>query len=111
MVQVQVLIVGLLAYTGLAVLLFSLAVTQLFREPSASDPNPDWPTWAIDIPRMAHREEDHVREPVVKADEQDVVTGWRRLMIWRPGEVAKIKRRIRRRERHVARHRMRREQA
>jgi hypothetical protein len=35
-------------------------------------------------------------------DEYDVVTRWRRLLIWRPGQVAGIKRRIRRRERRLA---------
>jgi hypothetical protein len=42
------------------------------------------------------------RLPAKRADEQDVVTGWRRVLHWRPGEVARIKRRLRRRERHHA---------
>lgn len=44
------------------------------------------------------------------ADEVDVVSRWRRVMSWRPGEVAAIKRRIRRRERHEARQQLRREE-
>lgn len=50
-----------------------------------------------------------MKRKAVKADEQDVVTGWRRLLAWRRGQVAEIKRRMRRRERHEARHRLNRE--
>jgi hypothetical protein len=44
-----------------------------------------------------------MKRRTVKCDEWDVVTGWRRLLIWRPGEVATIKRRMRRRERREGR--------
>jgi hypothetical protein len=46
-----------------------------------------------------------------RADEQDVVTGWRRVLSWRRGEVAAVKRRMRRRERHDARRELRRDEA
>jgi hypothetical protein len=39
---------------------------------------------------------------MVTADEYDAFTRWRRRVIWRAGEVAKIKRRYRRRERRAA---------
>lgn len=42
------------------------------------------------------------------ADEFDVVSRWRRVLSWRRGEVARIKRRMRRRERHEARQTLRR---
>lgn len=40
----------------------------------------------------------------VKADEYDVITGWRRVICYmqRAGVVSRIKRRMRRRERHQA---------
>ena len=43
-----------------------------------------------------------MKRKAVKADEQDVVTGWRRHLCYmqRAGVVTKIKRRMRRRERH-----------
>jgi len=43
-----------------------------------------------------------MKRPVKKADEQDVVTGWRRhyCYLQRAGATAGIKRRLRRRERH-----------
>ena len=43
-----------------------------------------------------------------KSDEMDVITGWRRYLIWRPGDLAAIKRRLRRRERHHAKAALRR---
>ncbi len=39
--------------------------------------------------------------------EEDVVTGWRQVMIWKPGEVHTIKKKMSRRERRVTRHRLR----
>jgi hypothetical protein len=45
-----------------------------------------------------------------RADEQDVVTGWRRVLSWRRDEVAAVKRRMRRRERHDARRELRRDE-
>jgi hypothetical protein len=45
-----------------------------------------------------------------RADEQDVVTGWRRVLCWRRGEVSRVKRRMRRRERHDARRELRRDE-
>ncbi len=67
-----------------------------------------WETWAEDIPAAtAYADwEESVKRPVKKADEYDVVTFWRRIVPWHRGEVAAIKRRLRRRERHVARHRL-----
>lgn len=43
-----------------------------------------------------------MKRKAVKADEQDVVTGWRRHLCYmqRAGVTAAIKRRMRRRERH-----------
>lgn len=55
----------------------------------------------------AERKETTMPRPAKQADEYDVVTGWRRVLVWRPGEVARIKRRIRRRERHVGKHHLR----
>jgi hypothetical protein len=45
------------------------------------------------------------RRAVRGADEQDVLTRWRRLFVWtqRAGACAAVKRRARRRERHDAR--------
>lgn len=43
------------------------------------------------------------RLPLRTAEEYDVHTGWRRVMFWRAGEVAAVKRRTRRRERRQAR--------
>ena len=43
-----------------------------------------------------------MKRSVKKADEYDAVTGWRRFYCWRPGQLAAIKRRLRRRERHEA---------
>jgi hypothetical protein len=37
-------------------------------------------------------------------EEQDALTPWRRFIKWRTGQVAVIKRRYRRRERHQAKH-------
>jgi hypothetical protein len=51
-----------------------------------------------------------VKRRTVKADEYDVVTGWRRVLVWRRGEVAGIKRRMRRRERREAQQELRREE-
>lgn len=50
-----------------------------------------------------------MRGPLISGDEQDAVTGWRRFLSWRPGERAKIKRKIRRRERHKAKQEIRKE--
>jgi hypothetical protein len=41
--------------------------------------------------------------------EQDALTGWRRVMFWRPGERARIKRGARRRERREAKRAIREE--
>lgn len=50
-----------------------------------------------------HTWEHTMRRPVVKADEYDLVTGWRRLLcgFQRAGATAKIKRRMRRRYRRT----------
>lgn len=52
-----------------------------------------------------------MKRRVIKADEWDVVTGWRRHLCYmqRAGVVAGIKRRMRRRERHDARDTLRRD--
>ncbi len=52
------------------------------------------------------------RLPARRADEHDVVTGWRRVLssMKRSGVTSGIKRRMRRHERHVAREQIRREQ-
>lgn len=42
------------------------------------------------------------RIPFKTADEQDALTGWRRYYYWRSGQLARIKRRYRRRERRLA---------
>lgn len=42
------------------------------------------------------------RQRLIDGDEHDAVTGWRRYLRWRPGERSAVKRRIRRRERHEA---------
>jgi len=47
--------------------------------------------------------------PIKGWDEQDAYTGWRRVMIWRPGEIKKIKQRTHRRERREAKQEIRRE--
>lgn len=39
--------------------------------------------------------------PMRTGDEYDALTGWRRLLHWRAGERAKVKRLYRRRERRV----------
>lgn len=51
-----------------------------------------------------------MKRKAVKADEQDVVTGWRRHLCYmqRAGVVSKVKRRMRRRERHQGKHEIRR---
>ena len=43
-----------------------------------------------------------MKRKTVKADEFDVTTRWRRILVWRRGEVSAVKRRMRRRERHDA---------
>ena len=43
-------------------------------------------------------------------DEYDALTGWRRYIKWGKGEVAKIKRRFRRRERRAAKKKLEQEQ-
>lgn len=67
-----------------------------------TEPQPHWDTWPADVTAMARMEEELLerKEPARKADEYDVITRWRRYLIWRPGEVAGIKRRLRRRGRH-----------
>jgi len=50
-----------------------------------------------------------VKRRTVSADEYDVVSGWRRHLVWRPGVVTGIKRGMRRRERREARTEIRRE--
>lgn len=49
-----------------------------------------------------------MKRPVKKWEENDVVTGWRKYYVYlkRAGVTSAIKRRIRRRERHIARHRL-----
>ena len=42
------------------------------------------------------------RDPMKSGDEYDALTGWKRLLHWRPGERKKIKRRHNRRLRHEA---------
>jgi hypothetical protein len=51
------------------------------------------------------------RIPLRTADEQDVLTGWRRRYVWtqRAGACAEVKRRYRRRERHESATELRRE--
>ncbi len=44
-----------------------------------------------------------MRIPLRGGDEYDALTRWRKVLIWRAGERARIKRRYRRRERHAAR--------
>ncbi len=70
-----------------------------------------WETWSEDIPaNAAHAAwEESMKRPVKKADEHDTVTGWRRYLCYlqRPGATDAVKRRLRRRERHVAKHRLR----
>jgi len=48
-----------------------------------------------------------MKRKTVKADEYDVVTRWRHLLVWRRGAVSAIKRRMRRRERHDAKREIR----
>lgn len=50
-----------------------------------------------------------MKRRAIKADEHDVVSGWRRYLCYmqRAGVVSRIKRRMRRRERHEAQHRIR----
>ncbi len=50
-----------------------------------------------------------VKRSTWREDEYDVVTGWRRMLVWRRGEVARIKRRMRRRERRQAKREISRE--
>lgn len=46
-----------------------------------------------------------MKSKAIKADEWDVISRfWRRMILWRPGETAAIKRRMRRRARHDAKH-------
>ena len=45
----------------------------------------------------------HDRIPLLTGDEFDALTGWREAYGWHPGQLAKIKRRYRRRVRHAAR--------
>lgn len=47
----------------------------------------------------------HKRPPLKSADEQDVMTAWRRFYCWtqRTGATSKVKRRFRRRERQALR--------
>lgn len=40
--------------------------------------------------------------PLKKADEYDIFTSWRRVMFWQRGEIAKVKRRINKRNRQKA---------
>lgn len=47
------------------------------------------------------------RRRVTGGDEQDVHTGWRRVLVWNHGDVAKIKRRTRRRERREGKQQIR----
>jgi hypothetical protein len=68
-------------------------------------------TWDSPLDDLAPRtSEDTVKRRSVKADEYDTVTYWRRYLCYlaRPGATDRIKRRMRRRERHDARHRLRR---
>ncbi len=53
-----------------------------------------------------------MKRRTVKTDEYDVVdTCWRRVMIWRPGEIAAVKRRMRRRERRAGKTELRQQAA
>lgn len=47
------------------------------------------------------------RQKLINGDEFDVVSGWRKYYIWRPGQTAEIKRGMRRRARHEARQQIR----
>jgi hypothetical protein len=47
-----------------------------------------------------------IRQRLSGGDEWDVITSWRRVISWGRGEVARIKRKMRRRERHEAKKRM-----
>jgi hypothetical protein len=53
-----------------------------------------------------------VKRVASKFDEYDTITGWRRYLCYmkRAGVTSAIKRRMRRRERHVARRRIRRDE-
>lgn len=88
-----------------------LAVDALERHYTRSGAD----TWNTPLDDLApiHVEEDTtaMKRRAVKADEQDVVTGWRRYLccMQRAGVTDAIKRRMRRRERHQARRRIRRE--
>jgi hypothetical protein len=42
-----------------------------------------------------------IRMPLKRADEHDALTGWRKYLIWRPGERKAIKRRVSKRERRT----------
>lgn len=68
-------------------------------------------TWHAPLDDLApNTMEDAVKRAAVKADEYDTITGWRRYLCYlqRPGATDRIKRRMRRRERHTARHQLRR---
>lgn len=39
------------------------------------------------------------RRRIITSEEEDAYTGWRKVMIWQRGELAKIKRRTHKRER------------
>lgn len=59
------------------------------------------------LPFDQPEEEPVAREPLKRADEYDAISWLRRFRFTRAGEVSEIKRRIRRRERHVGKHRLR----
>lgn len=88
----------------LLLVLSEALLTPLLRLLGAAEDNNRWETWLADIAPV--QEAAVNRLPAKRADEQDVVTGWRHRLNWRPGEVAAINRRLRRRERHVGKHRL-----
>ncbi len=48
-----------------------------------------------------------MKQILKSGDEYDAVTGWQRFLVWRPGERAAIKRRLRRRLRREAKQKLR----
>lgn len=59
---------------------------------------PDWNEPTVELPVL----EPPVKRPTKTLDEMDAVSGWRQMLRWRASQVAAIKRRLRRRERHTA---------
>lgn len=101
LVLLSALLATLLATCAAVPVLYWIADRIAWARLRCQDPERPWPTWPADVTEMARVEEELLnKEPALKANEYDVVTRWRRFLHWRPGEVAAIKRRLRRRGRH-----------